>query len=363
MLKQGVIVAFFSKEMTSLVQFSSLTSIHINAVVQPFIMAGEISDYLHNLKEIPVYESFETAQSEGATLLLIGFTKQLSKMRGTDYLQLALNFAISHGLDVFSFENINEEKYSCLLLQMNEKGLKHYCPLIKKKLSDNHNYLQDMVVNKDPNGIMIVGTSSNQGKFTLMLRIMIELKNRGINFRTIGSEHQSALFGIDSVFPYGVAANVMIPMAEYPDYLQKELGKLYKSGAKYVLSCSQSGLLPYSLQDIYNRSFTLSTISFFFSLMPGKVIIVVNSGIDSDSFIKDTITFIENVGQVKVVALAFSNMERVLTDDIININSLKKERISMIKQKYFDEFDLASFNIMDDGDIKSLVNLLVGDDI
>lgn len=97
--------------------------------------------------------------------------------------------------------------------------------------------------------------------------------------------------------------------------------------------------------------------------MPGKVIIVVNSGIDSDSFIKDTITFIENVGQVKVVALAFSNMERVLTDDIININSLKKERISMIKQKYFDEFDLASFNIMDDGDIKSLVNLLVGDDI
>lgn len=359
MLKQRAIVAFFSKEMTALLRFPHLTSIHVDSIIQPFVMPREIVDFLNDFDEIPVYESFEVAHNNGSTLLLIGFTTQLSKLRGTDYLQLALEFAVRNELNVFSFDNIYNGKYNRLLSELNEKGLKHYCPLVQKERGNNKTFRNNIVVNKDPNGLMIVGTSSNQGKFTLMLRIMSELKNRGIKLGTIGSEHQSALFNINSVFPYGVAANVLIPMAEYPNYLQSELTNLYKRGAEYILSCSQSGILPYSLQDIYNRSFTLTTISFYLSLMPGKVVLVVNSGIDAVPFIKETINFIENVGQANVVALAFSNMERSITDDVVSINSLNKERIFMLKQRYRIEFGLESFNIMDDGDIKSLVNLLV----
>lgn len=363
MHKQGTIIAFFSKEMTSLMRFPHLTFMHVDSIIQPFVMASDIVDFLSGFDKIPIYESFEAARNYGSTMLLIGFTQQLSKLRGIDYLKLALDFAVNHNLNVFSFDNIYNGKYGHLLLQMDKKGLKHYCPLVQKKWSSNEISRRDTIVYKDPCGIMILGTSSNQGKFTLMLRIMSELKNRGIKLGTIGSEHQSALFDINSIFPYGVAANVMIPMAEYPEYLQGELSKLYEEGAEYVLSCAQSGILPYSLQDIYNRSFTLATISFYLSLMPRKVILVVNSGIDSVQFIRDTINFIEYVGQAEVVALAFSNMERSITDNIVSINSLNQERIIMIKQRYWTEFGLESFNIMDDNDIKLLVNILAGETI
>lgn len=359
MHNKGTVVAFFSKEMTSIIRFSHLTPIRVDAIIQPFFMGKEMADFLSNFKEIPVYESFEAAHNKESTLLLIGFTKQLSKMRNIDYLYLALDFAVCNKLNVFSFDNIYHGKYNHLLSQMNEKGLNYYCPLVHKKRKQVRYFENGPFVSKDPNGLMILGTSSNQGKFTLMLQLISELKKRKIKFGTIGSEHQSALFGINSVFPYGVTANVMIPMVEYPGYLQKELKKIYKGGAKYVLACSQSGILPYSLQDIYNKSFTLATISFYLSLMPGKVVLVVNSGIDSISFIRETINFIEYVGQADVVALAFSNMERTIKNDVVSISSLEQEDVFMIKQRYYIELGLKSFNIMDNEDIKSLVDLLV----
>ncbi len=357
-LSGNAIAAFFGKEMSSFLKFSRLTNIRIVSIIQPFFMTQELERISGFIRDISIFQSFESAECNDAQLLIVGYTKILSKARGSDYLRIALLFALENHLNVFCFDNIYVDEYRDIRDKMDEKGILYYSPLVvpAKPLDKLHPDLQHS--STDQRGSMILGTSSNQGKFTLMLRLISKIREKGLNVGTIGTEHQSAFFNIDCVFPYGVSASVLMPMSKYPCYLALERDKLYKRGVSHILSCSQSGILPYSLKDIYNKSFTLSTISFYLSLRPGNVILVVNSKIDSMEYIQETISFIRHIGGAHVVCLAFSDMERSWENESITYRRLETSDVAGIKQSYRKEFGLEAINIMDDADIERAIEMI-----
>ncbi len=327
------IVFPYSKETRHFIDFANLCSFEVCAYISPKIIGMMLPENL-NIKH---YESFNSAHVQDENLLIIGYTEQLSKLRKVDYLEQALSFAIMNKMDVYAFDDIYCNKYKKYLNLAQEQNLSFFSPQITSK---NSNTIKEFSTIPQKPSIMILGTSSNQGKFTLMLTLK-EIFDSSAFY--IGTEHHSMLFNMDVTFPYGIQAGVKIPIYEYANYLNFKKSTI-KDSQKLIISCAQSGLIPQSLNDGINRSYTLASIAFFLGIKPTHVILVFNPYFDDLNFIKKTIKFIHTTSDAKVEYLAFSDKKRSSQNTLY----FSPKEIDQIRSYYSSELNIQCLNIKHD---------------
>lgn len=145
--------------------------------------------------------------------------------------------------------------------------------------------------------VSVVGTSSNQGKFTLQLYIRKKLIEIGYTVGQIGTEPSSELFGIDFCFPIGYNSNINLQSYDYLQIVNKMIWDLsYKS--EIILTGSQSSLATYSTNNISH--FPLNHQIFLESIQPDAVILCINP-YDEDDFIEKTLNLIKGLTSAKVI--------------------------------------------------------------
>jgi uncharacterized NAD-dependent epimerase/dehydratase family protein len=303
----------YTKEMHALVRFQDLLPFRLSGIADPPGRgqvgkdAGEAigaSD-----ANLPIRASIAEA-IEGADALILGYLRQLGRLRGRDLHREFLGLALEQGLHVFSFEPLPPEQYGDLFDDANRQGLSFCWP----KVSQHHvrqvlaSQVQHDPVNRPVLGVF--GTSASQGKFTLQLSLRRWFLQQDYRVAQVGTEHHSALFGMDFVFPMGHGSTVDAEASCFPEFLDRVMRRICaESQPDLLIVGSQSGTVPFDRNE--HQTLTLPTLAFLLGTKPDACILVVNA-IDPEDYIEDTIAGLRSVGQAEVIALAVSDRSKTI---------------------------------------------------
>ena len=301
----------YNKEIHSLVRGRDLLGFEIVGVGDPIGkgLVGQDAGEAIGLPPagLPIVPSL-TASLRGTDTLVLGYMDELSRIRKRDLLREAVQTAIDQGVHVFSLLALPHERYADLYEQAEAKGLRLYYPALSSKeiwqtlRSAGHWPQVDVPV------LAVAGTSSQQGKFTLQLALRHRLLALGYRVGQIGTEHHSALFGMDCTFPMGYAASIEMPLNYYAAYLDAKIREInHHERPDLILVGTQSGTVPYNVEE--PQTHTLPTLAFLMGVKPQACLLVVNS-VDTDDYIQDTINGIRALCQAPTLLLAMSNQAK-----------------------------------------------------
>ncbi len=229
-------------------------------------------------------------------------------MANRDLLKESIQTALDQGVHVFSFLPAPPTVYSDLYTVARKKGLKIVYPNVSQGEVQNILQYPQKERSVDVPVLGVLGTSSQQGKFTVQLALRRKLLEIGHKVAQVGTEHHAELFGMDFAFPMGYASPLQLPLQVYVPYLDYKMKEIcQKKKPEIMLVGSQSGTIPYDI--IEHNTHSLPTIAFLLGTKPDACILVVNS-IDPDEYIRDTINAIQALGKAPTILLAMSDKEK-----------------------------------------------------
>ncbi|MBT3274720.1 MAG: S8 family serine peptidase [Spirochaetales bacterium] len=301
----------FNKEMHALVRSTDLLNFRIIGIADPpgKRLAGKDAGEALGIQPIGVcIQPRLHAALDGADTLILGYVDQLSRIGKKDLLRQSIQTALDHNCHIFSFLTVQRDTYGDLYEQAEKKGLHITFPSISLKEA------QYSIQAGSPHGpvdvpvLGIFGTSAQQGKFTLQLALRRQLLQKGYKIGQIGTEHHSALFGMDFSFPIGYATPLSLPVQWYVPYLDFKMREIcHQTHPDIILVGAQSGTIPYDVHE--HSTHSLSSIAFLLGTKPDACILVVNS-IDADAYIQDTIDGIRTLTKAPTILLAMSDKEK-----------------------------------------------------
>ncbi|MYA24425.1 MAG: S8 family serine peptidase [Gemmatimonadetes bacterium] len=301
----------YNKEMHALMRGRDLLSFEIVGIGDPIGkgLTGKDAGKAIGLPPVGFQVAPRLAAAlQGADTLILGYVDELSRIRKKDVLREAVQMALDQGVHVFSLLALPRERYADLYEQAETKGLRLYYPALSAKDAQQTLASASQYPQVDVPVVAVLGTSSQQGKFTLQLALRRRLLELGYRVGQIGTEHHAALFGMDATFPMGYAASVEMPLDYYAPYLDAKMRQIcHRKRPHLILAGSQSGTVPYNVSEPENH--TLSTIAFLMGVKPDACLLVVNS-IDTDDYIQDTIDGIRAVCHAPTLLLAMSDKEK-----------------------------------------------------
>jgi uncharacterized NAD-dependent epimerase/dehydratase family protein len=304
----------FSKEMHSLIRFRHMLPFEVVGIADPVTRGSAGKDAGEVLHLAPIGLTVTPKLDEAlanADTLILGYTRTLAELQGRDIgLELAKR-AIDLGKNVYSFEPFNQPHHAPLMLEAAQKGLTVTWPGVE--LADLEELRRDAAEAGDYSNtplLGVFGTSPSQGKFTLQLILRDHLQKRGFKVASFGSEHQSALFGMEDCFPIGHVNNVNIPIELWREYFDRRYKKMAKENEpELIINGSQSGIVPYTLDGA--GSLTALNVLYLMATRGDSFILVVNH-MDEDQFIQDHIDSLRIFGHGRTIALALSDQKRKL---------------------------------------------------
>lgn len=301
------------------------------------------------------------AALQGADTLILGYVDELSRIRKKDVLREAVQMALDQGVHVFSLLALPRERYADLYEQAEAKGLRLYYPALTAKDAQQTLASASQYPQVDVPVVAVLGTSSQQGKFTLQLALRCRLLELGYRVGQIGTEHHAALFGMDCAFPMGYAASIEMPLDYYAPYLDAKMRQINQRKRPHlILVGSQSGTVPYNVSAPENH--TLSTVAFLMGIKPDACLLVVNS-IDTDDYIQDTIDGIRAMCHAPTLLLAMSDKEKHVRE-AYGRTSIKprpmSEEDSRRKLRHLEQkFKLPALSIASQGDVHKVVEVVI----
>lgn len=301
----------FNKEMHALVRARDHVDFKIVGVADPVgkgMVGKDAADVIglsaSGLRVAPRL----SAALEGADTLILGYVDELSRIRKRDYLRECVKTALDHDVHVFSLLALGRERYSDLHEVAETRGLRLYYPELtageaQKTLDEASSFPQvDVPV------LAVVGTSSQQGKFTLQLALRRRFLELGYRVGQVGTEHHAELFGMDCAFPMGYASSIRIPIDWYVPFLDAKMREISHLKKPHLLLVgTQSGTVPYDASDPQTQ--TLPTIAFLMGAKPDACVLVVNS-VDADDYIRDTIDGIRALCHAPTLLLAVPDRKK-----------------------------------------------------
>lgn len=264
---------------------------------------------------------------------ICGHAKELEKITKKQYLNdIILNCKL-YGKQLYCFDNVLEIDPSFPIEKL-------FFPYIDETYMPQNRFGK-LRVPSIPT-LAVMGTSSKQGKMTVQLALRKILLQKGIKIGNIGTEPESPLFNFDFTFAYGYGASDNTTMAQMVQILNEMIFEIEKKGKDFVIAGSQSGTIPYCLNNLSMIPF--KSYSFLLGVQPDSVILCVNA-FDSIDYVKSTITFIESVVNTKVIAIILSNIKKdkvqnQFTDEtfgipIVNLDRNCGENLFNIISKYY----------------------------
>ena len=206
--------------------------------------------------------------------------------------------------------------------------------------------------------ICVLGTSSNQGKYTVLLDLLRRFKIDKYNVGVVSTEPSGYLFGADAVFPMGYNSTVELEhdLYKYIAILNEAIWDCQLRGREVVLTSCQSGTINYDICNL--NQFAVNQYGFIQGVQPDAVVLVVNFW-DEIEYITRTISFIRSL----------SNLQRIII--ILNTRVVKKtiggiqygegylngedinEKVTELRGKY-------CVNVYKINDIENVYNELIG---
>ncbi len=362
-IKKAVLYPY-NKEMHSLVRYRDLLAFEIVGVADPIGkgMVGKdagkvIGESQVNLRISP---NIRRAMADADTLIL-GYVDQLSRIRKRDLLREYVQLALDAGCHVFSFQALDPNLYGDLYELADKKGLRLAYPHVHREelaqAIQNFNALPPV----DVPVLSVMGTSSQQGKFTLQLALRRRLIQKGYKVGQIGTEHHSRLFGMDAAFPMGYASPLKLPFQHYIPYLDYKMREIcQRTQPDIILTGSQSGTVPYQVQD--HSTHCLSSLAFLLGVKPDACILVVNS-IDAEEYIRDTIDGIRAVCKAPTILLAMGDHEKHIRTaygrSMITSKKMAQSQIDRHLKKLQDSFCVPAIEILSETGQQRLVETVI----
>ena len=362
-IKKAVLYPY-NKEMHSMVRYRDLLAFKIVGVADPIGkgMVGKdagkvIGEPVANLRISP---NMRRAIADADTLIL-GYVDQLSRIRKRDLLREYVQLALDAGCHVFSFQALDPDLYGGLYDIADKNGLRLAFPHIHREeiahAIRNFNALPLV----DVPVLAVMGTSSQQGKFTLQLALRRRLIQKGYKVGQIGTEHHSRLFGMDAAFPMGYASPLKLPFQHYIPYLDYKMREIFqRTQPDIILTGSQSGTIPYHVQE--HSTHCLSSLAFLLGVKPDACILVVNS-IDAEEYIRDTIDGIRAVCKSPTILLAMGDEEKHIRTayghSMITSKKMAQAQIDRHLKKLQDTFCVPAIEILSETGQQRLVETVI----
>lgn len=330
----------FNKEMHSLVRFSEMLIFSLEDVydIKELNNIGKETNKLLNTDLDNNYIVKNISKLDWSLefdCFILGHVRELSEVKGFDYIKFVLNCCIKNRKNIYAFDNLS--KYPDELSEMSKLGLKYFFPEVTDV---------DVPINRFGKLrkfsipiISIMGTSSRQGKFTLQLYLRDLFIKNNYKVGQLGSEPSSLLFGMDEVYPVGYDSTVSIHGYPSISMFNDFLGRIEDKSPEIILIGTQSHSLHPSTGNvafypIYNHEILLAAD-------PDAIILCVNMTDDID-YIRRTITFLENYQFSKVIALV---IYPVIKDMRWSVLGIKKGEVNNSKTVEFKQFLIKHFNL------------------
>ena len=362
-IKKAVLYPY-NKEMHSLVRYRDLLAFEIVGIADPIGkgMVGKdagkvIGEPQVNLRISP---NIRRAMADADTLIL-GYVDQLARIRKRDLLREYVQLALDAGCHVFSFQMLDPNLYGDLYDIADKKDLRLVYPHVHREeiaqAIQNFNALPPV----DVPVLAVMGTSSQQGKFTLQLALRRKLIQKGYKVGQVGTEHHSRLFGMDAAFPMGYASPLKLPFQHYIPYLDYKIREIcQRTQPDIILTGSQSGTIPYHVQE--HSTHCLSSLAFLLGVKPDACILVVNS-IDAEEYIRDTIDGIRAVCKAPTILLAMGDHEKHIRTaygrSMITPKKMAQSKIDRHLKKLEDKFCVPAIEILSQTGQQRLIETVI----
>lgn len=315
------IVFPFNKEVHSIAAFEDMLPFEVVGyydIKHKFIVGKEISEvlkYTANDKLITNIDDLEW-DSDFDTVIC-GHVGEISKILKRDFIAEIQYMCSKYGKKVYFFDDLNA-RYAEY-----KNSSKVFSPFIEENTNLNHRFGKLRMVNKPV--LAVLGTSSRQGKFTIQLSLMKELKRRGFKIDGIGSEPSSPFFGYSHVFAFGYGSLNPLNGREMIRVLNEMTWDVEKSGIDLMLTGGQSGTLGYDF--LNEQLLAIEQHNFLLGTNPDGVILCVNE-IDEMDYIIRTINYIEAVTSAKVIAIVISETHSLLSYSVFGRKMTVKKTIT-----------------------------------
>ena len=362
-IKKAVLYPY-NKEMHSMVRYRDLLAFEIVGIADPIGkgMVGKdagkvIGEPQANLRISP---NIRRAIADADTLIL-GYVDQLSRIRKRDLLREYVQLALDAGCHVFSFQALDPTVYGDLYELADKKGLRLAYPHVPREEFAHAIQHFNVLPPVDVPVLSVMGTSSQQGKFTLQLALRRRLIQKGYKVGQIGTEHHSRLLGMDAAFPMGYASPLKLPFQHYIPYLDYKMREIcQRTQPDIILTGSQSGTIPYHVQE--HSTHCLSSLAFLLGVKPDACILVVNS-IDAEEYIRDTIDGIRAVCKAQTILLAMGDREKHIRTaygrSMITAKKMAQSQIDHHLKKLQDAFCVPAIEILSETGQQRLVETVI----
>lgn len=319
----------FSKEMMTILNLQKYTEFETIGIYD-FKLSKYYGQSIETLdKCIFRVQSINEIEWNSFDTLVLGHIDNYINLKLKDQIKFLIDKCLEHGKQIYAFDN------DILKLYQGEQ----------KKLSKLNNHLYYPSVNKKhfPHGhvgklwkipvpiVSIMGTRSQQGKFTTQIQIKHYLQEKGYRVGLITSEPSGALFNADYIFPYGYHKMVDVPQEEYSIYINDLAYKSFLLGRDILLFASQTGVLPRNYDNM--NQCTVMQFSLLFGLSPDIVVLCVSPDDEIDLILR-TISSIESFSQAIVQSI-------VVNPVLVNIDSsgkIIKTNLLKTDPKSYDKF-------------------------
>ena len=302
----------YTKEMHGFVRYLDRLPFKVVGIADPIGkgLVGKDAGTVIGVHEVHIKIKAKLADSmQEADTLVLGYVDELSRISKKDILRTSIQTALNQGKNVFSFLSVLPEQYGDLHIQAAKQGLKIYYPYLgqKEMMSFIHRDSTDYGPVDKP-VLCVMGTRSQQGKFTLQLALHKALLDMGYKVGQFGTEHQSELFGMDYAFPMGYGSPMGdLPIQCFPAFIDAKMRQICSE--KYpdiIIAGSQAGTVPYNVRE--HALYMLTPMSFLLGIKPDACILAVNDT-DTQDYIQDTIDVIRGLVKAPTIALAMSDQK------------------------------------------------------
>lgn len=284
----------YNKETSSLLRYAELLPFTIIDVydcrlsgkLSKQIVAGD--DKIYYIKNI------ENCLWKGFDTLILGHIRDLERLSQREWKNELLSQCLEHKINVFSFDEEGMEKWK---FRFNQAGLWLYYPKLNGNLPEKRQFGKMFAIRTPVLGVL--GTSNQQGKFTLQLGLRKHFLRDGYRLCQLGSEPESLLFEMDEVFPFGFESNIKLDTRKYITYLNSCMSSMDQQNPNIIIVGSQAGTIPMQWDHIDN--YPLDRICFLLGTLPDGVLLCVNYH-DKISEIQRCILAIESLSKSKVIA-------------------------------------------------------------
>ncbi len=172
-----------------------------------------------------------------------------------------------------------------------------YVPEVNEELNSKVSLFRDLPSVKVP-VLAVIGTGSQQGKFTTQMRIKEILAREGYRVSHLSTEPHGELFGADFSFPYGYKSTVFLRREKWSPFLRNVMKGMQEfNKPNIILTGIQRGVIPRGPAALGNET---SSLDFMFGVQPDALICAISPE-DSSAFIKDSVESARTFCKAKTV--------------------------------------------------------------